>query len=371
MMPIDDLRAWIAIGDREYGGWKTVEVVRAFDAAASTFSLAVIDTWAEGGQQVGWPINLFDPCTVSLGGVLAITGYVDRVEPAYNATQRGIHVAGRSKTGDLVDCSAVVPGGQFKGYKLDAIGNQLCKPFGVQVLAKADLGETFSDVSVEPGSTVFRTLDDLARSRGVVLHDDPSGRLVIDEAQESDPVAKLIEGKNIFEGRAALTAEERHSKIIGKSQVAGTDEIWGSDASEIGDEVDDESVPRHRPLIVTPEKPLTMKDLRNRLEFERAVRAGKGLVADITVLGWHVSEGKLWTPGDAVQVSSPSLYLDRTLYIKQVTHSQGQGPTSTKLQLVPFSALSKKGGGGKKGGAGGDVGKIWDGPPVDKNTGVA
>lgn len=365
MIAVDDLRALIAIDGNEYGGWKTVEVTRAFDAAASSFSLAVIDTWAELQGQV-WPIKLFDPCTVSLGGVLAVTGYVDRVEPAFDAHRRGIQIGGRSKTADLVDCSAVVPGGQFKKAKMDAIGNQLCKPFGVQMVVKADLGDAFDQVQVEPGATVFRTIDDLARSRGVVLHDDPSGQLVIDEAQESDPVAELVEGDNILIGHAALSAEKRHSKISGKGQIWGTDEAHGEEASEVNDEVEDDSVPRYRPLLVTPEKPLTPKDLKNRLEFERAVRTGDGLVADITVLGWHVAKNKLWTPGEAVQVKSPSLYLDRKLYIKQVVHSKGQGPTNSKLQLVPLSALRKKGGDGK-GGDGNAT--IWDGPKYDAGSG--
>lgn len=368
MMDIEQQLASIRIGGEAYGGWKTVEVTRAYDAAASSFSLAVIDTWA-AMQGRTWPIKLFDECTVWLAGKKVITGYVDRVEPAYDANKRGIQIGGRSKTQDLVDCSAVVKGGQFKKAKLDQIANQVCKPFGIKVKVGADLGAIFRQVQVEPGATAFRTLDDLARSRGVVLQDDPDGNLVITEAQQGDAVAQLVEGDNIFAGHAALSAQERHSEITGKGQIWGDDETNGPDASEVADQVKDDSVPRYRPLLVTPEKPLTPKDLRNRLEFERAVRAGDGLVADITVLGWLDPAGKLWTPGDAVHVKSPALYLDRKLYIKQVTFSQGQGPTSTKLQLVPFSALSKKGGDSKGDGDGNAT--IWDGPKWNAEAGSA
>lgn len=336
-----DLRARLTIGERAFEGWKTVEVKRAFDAAASGFSFEAVDTEASPGILPTWPIKPFDTCTVSLGGVLAITGAVDRVEPAFDAKSSAIRVAGRSKTADVVDCSAIVKGGQFKGYKLDAIGRGLVAPFGVQLKAKAEVGEPFEDISIDPGATTFRAMDDLCRARGVLMHDDEEGNLVIDEAVESDPVAQLIEGQNIIAAQAAFSGEGRYSKYTGKTQRRGSDDAWGEVVSEITDEAKDAGVPRYRPLLLAPEEPLTTRELRDRLDWEAATREGEGLTADITVLGWMRAPGKLWTPGETIHLSSPKLYVDRALCLREVTFRQGVGGTFAILRLTPHSALNK------------------------------
>ncbi|MBS7546252.1 phage baseplate assembly protein [Ancylobacter oerskovii] len=345
-----NLRARLSIGAQAFEGWKTVEVRRAFDAASSGFMLEVVDTEAAPAALPTWPIKPFDACTVQLGGVKVITGFVDRVEPSYDASRSAVRVAGRSKTADAVDCSAIVPGGNFKGYKLDAIANNLAGTVGVRVTAKADVGEPFEDISIDPGATVVRALTDLCDARGVMLHDDEEGNLVIDEAEETDPVAWLVEGENILAAQASLGSEKRFSKYVGKSQRRGSDDAWGEVVSEITETRTDSAVPRYRPLLLAPEEPLTTRELRDRLDWEAAVREGAELTADVTVLGWFRAPGKLWTPGETIHLASPKLYVDRPLALREVTFRQGQnGGTVAVLRLVPHSALNKKSGGKGKG----------------------
>ena len=54
-------------------------------------------------------------CEVRLGGEVVVTGYIDDYEPDLTETTSTICVEGRSRTGDLVDCSApAIVGGHLR-----------------------------------------------------------------------------------------------------------------------------------------------------------------------------------------------------------------------------------------------------------------
>jgi prophage tail gpP-like protein len=50
-----------------------------------------------------------------------LTGCIDNYLPEVEADRHAVRITGRSKTEDIVDCTPDNQGGQFAGYKLDAI----------------------------------------------------------------------------------------------------------------------------------------------------------------------------------------------------------------------------------------------------------
>lgn len=77
---------------------------------------------------------------------------------------------GRDKTGDLVDCLAVYPGGQWRQRTLQQIAQDLCKPFGhrgelwARCLTQRGRQTPFRSFTLELSESVADVLSRAARS---------------------------------------------------------------------------------------------------------------------------------------------------------------------------------------------------------------
>src|SRR6185369_13093931 len=138
---------------------------------------------------------------------------------------------------DVVDCSAVVPSGQFAGYTLAQIASTLCAQVGVQVTVETDIGAAFPDVQVQQSETIFELIERLSRLRAILVCDDAAGNLVLTRAGAGRSAGALVQGgiggEPILAATAQLSNAERYSDYIVKAQLAPTDDIAGISATEI------------------------------------------------------------------------------------------------------------------------------------------
>ncbi|MFN3686092.1 phage baseplate assembly protein [Salinarimonas sp.] len=335
--------ATITIEGTVFEGWKEVEVSRSLDDAAASFSLEVTEK-DFGVTFAAARISPGDGCTVHLDGILAVTGFVDVVQREFSSSDHGVSVSGRSKTADLVDATPDVQGGQFQGYDVAAVSGAVAEGFEAEVSVELDESEPIEDVQTWPGETAFRTIERLARQQGGIVTDDPSGRLVVKRIDpDAPPVAALVEGQNILAASATFRADKRHSEVIVKGQRPGTDEAFAEDAAQLEARVIDPAVRRHRPLVIIAEEPGDQAALRRRADWEVAQRAAEAVEAQVSVVGWTYAPGALWTPGDAVRLTSPMLAVDSVLVIKKATYTQTvKGGTITSMTLCPPEALTTK-----------------------------
>lgn len=65
------------------------------------------------------------PCMVASDAEVELTGYIDNYLPVAEADRDSVRITGRSKTEDVIDCALDIHGGQFAGYKLDAIARAI------------------------------------------------------------------------------------------------------------------------------------------------------------------------------------------------------------------------------------------------------
>jgi prophage tail gpP-like protein len=138
----------------------------------------------------GFPLAPFQQCTVSIGGDPVLTGCIDNYLPEAEADRRAVRVTGRGKTGDVVDCTPDIAGGQFARYKLDAIA----RLFKIGVVVQTDVGEPFPDATIERHETGFAFLERLCRLRSVLATDDEQGRLVLTRAGNDRAHDALLQG---------------------------------------------------------------------------------------------------------------------------------------------------------------------------------
>lgn len=333
------MKAELYVGTEIYGGWQRVSVTRSIEQVANSFDLEVTERWP--GQSVSRPIRPGEECMLMLDDETVITGYVDDAEPTYDRQSHGISVRGRDATGDLVDCSAVHKTGQWANARLDRIAKDVCAPFKIGVKVETDVGDPFPSFKIEPGETAFECIERAARLKAVLLIADGAGSLVITRAGKTKGETALIEGRNILSARGQFSWKDRFSTytVKGHDRIAlDGDAVDGHVAPSAT--VTDEAISRYRPRIILADDHGNKTRFRDRAEWEKNVRMGRGLRGSITVQGWRDAQGKLWQPNTLVNVTSPLLYLNEAeMLIVGCLYTLDDTGTRTALSIARREAF--------------------------------
>lgn len=309
----------LIIDGMAYGGWTRLEVQRGIEQIAGGFVLQLTSRY----PGVDMPMQLREglACEVWLGADKVIAGYIDDYETDDTDTSSSVRVAGRDKTGDLVDCSAIYKTGQWRGVKLQQIVADIARPFGITVAVSpgTDTGDVFKRFALEEGEKAFDAIDRACRLRAVLVTSTPDGNLLITTASTVSSGVHLVEGLNMKKFNSKHSWKERHSEIILKGQVPGDDHEYGAAAAHLKASSKDAEIARYRPLVVIAEHGTSTKSLTDRAAWEIKVRMGRGKRGGCTVVGWRTGkdgqEGPLWQPNTLVQVTSERMNLDMELLI--------------------------------------------------------
>lgn len=364
-----------------YAGCTAVSVERRIDKIESSFDVAVTERWA--GQDQPWQLQRFAPCTIAIDGTPVLTGYIDDYEASFTASEHTVRVCGRSKTGDLTECTPDISSGQFKGYNLAQIGAAVCVPFGITQVVETDASQTFPDATLQRGETAFSFLERLGRLAGVLLTDNELGNLVLTSTGTQRAGGTLQQGVNILAASGRLSARNRFSHYIVKGQralgaAAGQSQSGGGTggapspvATNLRAVAIDALVPRYRPKISLAEAQLDAAGMQRRANWERNYAFGRSTELNVTVLGWYDAAGNLWRINRLITATVPWCEVDQDLLISGVTFRiDAQGGRVTHLSLGPVEGFTpdtgqvrlktKRGARGHKGRAGAG-GANWDG----------
>lgn len=317
-----------------YEGWKNANITRSVEALAGSFKLTTTDRWEISSDP--WQILPGDSCVLKVNGETLITGYVDSVAPSYDSNSHEISISGRDKTCDLVDCSAYVNSFEIRRQNLKGIADILCKPFGIGVIAKGAVGESFASVAIQPGESVFECLDRYAKQRKVAITTDGLGNLVFATVGTGTSHDALVEGVNILQASATLDYTNRFSQYIVKGQAPSTgdtDDAWNEAQNAVESRASDNNIKRYRPLILTAESGVYKSSAQTRAQLEAKKRAGESTEVNITMQGWTQSNGTLWPLNAMSRIKSPLLYLDEDLVIASLAFDISESGTTTQITL--------------------------------------
>ncbi len=298
----------ITVNGEQYAGWETVTVNRNIDALAPTFSLQMSSRWSATADPVAFKTG--DACTIKINGELVITGYIFSVNETDAPNDHTITVAGRAKTGDLVDCSAILPKWQLRQKKIEDIAEELCAPFGIKVEVKdpnplqpLDTGDKIRIFRIDQGETVYDALTRLTRSAGLLLSTSAEGNLVLARAATIPNLGAFISrGINVKSSTYSSDSNDRFSQYLLKSQIPSDDETNGPSAAQLEAIADDDGVTRYRPMLVLAETPRDKKSLQTRANWERNQRAAASEKITYRLRGWG-TPGGLWEPNTLVPVT--------------------------------------------------------------------
>lgn len=330
MSPSDDLT--IRVGGRVLSGWNDIRVTRGVERVVSDFDIGMTEHYP-GADMV--EIQPGQPCEVYLGDDLVITGYVDRYIPEFDAHQHTIRVTGRSKTQDIVDCSAVWPGSQIMNGTVLAIAQTLCQPFGITVRALDDVGAAIPQTNLNVGDTPFDVIEPMARFRGLLMYDDAKGNLVFAQGGKVLAASGFKQGENIEAAGMVYSMDQRFSDYGAFRVKLQALADSGNEANLITD-IEDKDVPRYRPKFLVAETNDGGFDIAvARAKWEMVRRKGRSAAAHVVCDSWRDESGALWMPNTLATVDIPKLKLAPvTWLISEVTYVRNAQGTHARLVLM-------------------------------------
>jgi len=316
-------------------GWTSVRIRRSLESIADSFSLSLTDSW--GNDEPPREIKTGDKCEISIDGEKIITGYIDNITPEYNATEHSLSVSGRSKAGDLVDCS--LPGKEFNNRTLLQIATELCSPFDINVTAKADIGGPFvNKQTLEEGQPIFEFIETLARVRAVRIVSDMDGNIEFVRAGTERINTSLTLGENIKSASGEFSSSELFSQYVISGQQKGNDNLFGDATALTTSTVESKYVERFRPTLLLIDGAADIADCKSRGEWQRNTSFGRSRSIIYTVLGWH-HDGGLWAPNKVVPVNDVFSKIKGDRLIVSVDFLLDDDGERVEIQVMPKEAF--------------------------------
>jgi prophage tail gpP-like protein len=376
LSPINDRdRLTLEVGGVVYGGWKSARVQHGIEQLAGAFSLVVSDVWPD--QEQGWSIAAGDSCTIKIGGEPVITGFVDAVKVSADAHEHAINIQGRDAAGDLVDCSA--PPKEWINQTFEAITRDLLSPYGIKLFTQVPTGAgqyqplkrgknraphapAFNGGAIlprkacNPGETVHRLLERLAKLQGVLLVSDRRGGLMITRSGLNGRADDtLVLGQNILKIDYERSFANVFSEITVKGQAHGATSATGSTmlstASTVkpvatikrapaqrSETVRSPLINRGRPLLLLCDDQADATACATRAAWESATREARSQKVTVLVQGWRQSTGKLWEINTEVFLKSRFTRSDKPLIISALEYSLDGNGTTCQMTLYPPEA---------------------------------
>lgn len=294
---------------------------------------------------MGGPVSEADfpfpdmPATIRANGELLLTGTVRDATPGHQDAEGGqiweAEITIVSKTVDSTESSIVHQTGEVRDSPLVALANTI-ESAGV---TWNSIGALF-DVPLHrivPGRSAYQEIEELARSRGVLLYDNERGDMVLADKPAGRHTGGLALGVNILQAQAQLTGYYRHDPVIVRGQASTGS---GGGALRPQAEVANTGLGRRRPTVILFEGEPTMEALKGRAEQEIRRREGRARSATCTLSGWRDQAGKIWSPNHLVHLDNPLIFVEQDMLINAVTLTQNEGGTRAMLALIDAQAMN-------------------------------
>ena len=335
----------LTVGNQVLTGWQRVSVTRPLQGIPASFNLEVTEKYPNTPDL---DIRPGQPCTVKIGSDLVLTGYVDRYAASIAPGSHSIEISGRSKSEDLVDCSAVFgditqPGFQQINGTTLAIVEQLAKPYGITVKTSAGDGVTIPQFNILLGETPWEIIDRITRYSQMVVYDQPDGSIILAKVGTASMASGFALGDNVESGNVAFSMDGRFSEYEGHlTSVLTFGTEAGVNTPNVGKIVKDDGVPRFRKRYVISEQFVQGRDIvYDRAVWEMNRNKGRSYQFDVVCDSWRDSAGKLWEPNWLAPIQASALKLRNANYIiATVTYQRDENGQHGHLTLMPPEAFA-------------------------------
>lgn len=349
-------------GGKKYSSIKELTITKGLESLAHSFSFQMISD-----RSGSFPLKRGVSCFFEVDGKRFLTGYINQIIASFESKERTIEIQGRSRTADLIDCSWTGESDEFKGeHSLWSVASILCQPFNINVLLENNISDyKISNWKIDPGETIFESLERMARSHGLFWQTDEYGNIFICSVGKNRSDGVLIEGENITKGNVSWDDSDQFSEYHCLIQSTSTyddepefvpeeeEDKEKPETNEMGytlaktqiaEIARDQTVKRFRPTVIFGEATPKNSDeagsyALQRAQWDAAVRHARSFKGELTVRGWYQTTGTLWKVNEVAFFTSPSLlvtsYADVLITGVTFNRSVAQGNTTTVQITFP------------------------------------
>ena len=332
----------VKLDGTEWIGWKSVTINRSVEKASSSCSISVAPhPLAEKSPLEVRPGDLVQ---VFYGKTLVLTGYVDNFDIDFDATSHQHSFEIRSKTKDLIDCSAL-NSKAYKNQTIKQIATDLAKPYGIQIKGEAEDAIESFQVN-QNGETVFQALERLVEKRELTISDTPEGHLLITNTAKGKSLNEIrmtdTENTRVLSGRFTNSESKRFHEVTIKGQYKSSDEAYGKKTSQVSATHIDPEVRSTRKTILVADTSLNQEDAIRKARFQSQGNAAKAVELTLDVQDWYGNAGQLWQPNTLVRISIPICGINEVfLLLSEVNYKIDDNGTICTLKFNPKEAFHK------------------------------
>ncbi|MBS4847106.1 phage baseplate assembly protein [Turicimonas muris] len=369
----------LEVDGKIYDGWKSVVISSGIDQICRSFAVEITDNFP-GNLEKFTRLRSGQSVVVKIGTDTVCTGYITSTPISYDAKSVTVQVQGKSKTVDLVDCCSpwaaiasskehtdtsnsdswkdVDPGKNsvqtvsvskkvsvsWHNQSTQKIIADLCAPYGITVKCQSDIGNKYTNFTVNPGETVVESINRLLVKDNLIVTDDAFGNLVITEpGKAGDCEDALVTGENVLSASANFDVSKIYSTYAVVGQHKGSDLDFGKQASQDKGIAIDQNVDRYRLLVIKDTGQSSVGMTKSRADFERSYRSAQFSESTHTIQGWRQSSKKLWEINKIVRLIDNILGFSskKSQLIKQLSYNLSPSGTTCSITTIPPEGYSR------------------------------
>ena len=338
-MPNPHEVAILRVGGVEFHDWESVYVQHRWQEGWPTFRFTAAEAVDLPFDYRKLQFKPGDPCTIILGGQLAVTGIITQRQVGYTATEHGVQLSGVGKQWAASTSSILSEKNKnnFDGMTAVAAGMKAVTDAGGSFAVIGMVDPTkFDRLQSQPGELVWDFLDKVARMRNATLGSDHLGNLLMIGEHSMPIVQQLTEGENILKMTCIFSNELMYSLYKLHGQYAVGDNRFGAAVNAIVARANGglKGLQRFKEIVLEqPAKNAAEAQMRANYEALRA--DGTQIRCNVTVQGWLRDGKQLWRTGDNVTIYSPMCPLNLGMKIQTATFTQdSRSGTTTVLECV-------------------------------------
>jgi prophage tail gpP-like protein len=339
----------LEINGVNYTNFLSINVERSIENVFGTFNFTA--TYAVGQD---FPIKRGSSCRVLVNNTPIITGFVEKINIKYGASDHTISCQGRDSTCDIYDSQVDGDIEFVPPVTLDTIIKQTASKINITnlgVINEAGNIPSFGQqdlVSSRIGQTAFNFIETYSRKRQVFVTSDGQGNIVLARGSSQQIILGGLynmigdpQGKNnILDASADFDDTNRFNLYRCKSQgnpvtLNFTGDTAPADITGQQGTAIDRNVRSTRVLNFNAENSSFGDDVVSRAKWEANIRRVRSSTLSITVQGDSYDGINPWRVNRLVQVIDEFAGINAYLLIKSINFSLSldQG-TKTTLQLV-------------------------------------
>lgn len=335
----------LTVGGKQISGWDEVRVTRSIERLPNDFTLSLMDYYpGSDGKQLVKPGNA---CSVKLGEDLVITGYIDRWTPTISKNRHQVRATGRSKSQDLVDCSAVWTNNVISNVTALQLAQKLAQPYEISVSSDVSDLTSVPQFTLNWGESSQEVIDRVTRWAGLLYFDKPDGSVYLTRVGTKKADSGVSLGVNIEDAEFDESMDQRFSEYTGVSMtVAPLTESSGDSgytSVTLATRNDPEAAKlRYRNHVIMVESTMiTAGKAQSCIDWEMNRRYGRSKCLRVRVDSWRTKAGKLWEPNTLIPIElEPFGITDRCWLLTEVTYIKDQRGTAAELVLMPPEAMA-------------------------------